>query len=97
MDATTPRPKAGGESALVPFGACRATKETTMTMLFDPVPRTLFVEIGNRLRAAAEAIGRLCHAIAGHLMRRYVRQALRSVNDRRPPRPASRVARSTVT
>jgi uncharacterized protein YjiS (DUF1127 family) len=54
-----------------------------MTTLIDPVPRTLFPATGNRFRAAATAIGRLCHAFAGHLMRRYVRQALRSVSDRR--------------
>jgi uncharacterized protein YjiS (DUF1127 family) len=64
----------------------------TMTMLFDPVPRSLLSSRGNHFRAAAgaigrvtaftiEAIGRLCHAFAIHLMRRQMRRAMHSLSD----------------
>lgn len=64
-----------------------------MTMLFDPVPRTLLSSPGKHFRAAAgaigraggstiEAIGRLCHAFAIHLMRHQIRRALHSLSDR---------------
>jgi uncharacterized protein YjiS (DUF1127 family) len=64
-----------------------------MTMLFDPMPRTLSAVRHNHVRAAAgairhtgartiEAIGRLCHAFVVKLMRRHMRLTLHSMNDR---------------
>ena len=65
-----------------------------MTMLFDPVPRRFAPAAVEHFRATIraigaaaartiETIGRLCHAFAGNLLRRYVRQALHAVSHRR--------------
>ena len=53
-----------------------------MTMFSDALPPTLFPAASSHLRAAASAIGRLCHAFAVSLMRRQISRALHSLSDR---------------